>query len=187
MNSKTTYRIALGGICLALTLVLLFAASVVPGAELTLYALSSIFIAVMMMESGLKGGLGLYAAAVILGFFLIPSKVGILPYACFFGLYGIVKFYIEKIKQPAGQMLLKAAFFAAVLAAGLFLFKGLLMGNIQLPDLPKGILLAVGIVFLMLYDLIYTLLIRIYRKRVKRDEKIHFDLSKGMDEKTKNE
>ena len=44
--------IALGGICLALTLAFLFAGSVAPGIELTLFALSSLFTAVMVLESG---------------------------------------------------------------------------------------------------------------------------------------
>ncbi|MCB6994107.1 hypothetical protein LI177_11505 [bacterium 210820-DFI.6.37] len=182
MTSKNTYRIALSGICLALTMVFLFAALVVPGVELTLYAVSSLFIAVMMIESGLKGGLGLYAAAVLLGLLILPNKAGILPYACLFGLYGIIKYYIEKIRRPAGQLILKILFFAAVLTAGLNLFKGLLFGNIQLPDLPQGILLAGGIVFLLLYDLIYTLLIRIYRTRFRKRERIHFELSKEREE-----
>lgn len=182
MNSKNTYRIALSGICLALTLVFLFGASVAPGIELTLYAISSLFIAVMMIESGLKGGLGLYGAAVLLGLLILPNKAGILPYACLFGLYGIVKYYIEKIKHPAGQIVLKILFFALALTAGVLFFKGMLLGNVQLPDLPTGILLAAGVVFLMLYDLIYTLLIRIYRTRFKKREQIRFDLSKGMDD-----
>ena len=66
--------IALGGICLALTLAFLFAGSVAPGIELTLFALSSLFTAVMVLESGVGAAALLYAAAVILGFFIVPNK-----------------------------------------------------------------------------------------------------------------
>lgn len=169
---------ALGGISLALTLVFLFGASVVPGAELTLYAISSLFVAVMMMETGLKGGISLYAASVILGFLILPNKVGMLPYVCLFGYYGILKYYIEKVKHPAGQLFLKILFFAAVLAAGLFLLDGLLLGGIQLPQMPIAVILIAGILFLLLYDVIYTLLIRIYKMRFKKNTSIRFDLSK---------
>ena len=85
--------IALGGICLALTLAFLFAGSVAPGIELTLFALSSLFTAVMVLESGVGAAALLYAAAVILGFFIVPNKPAVIPYAFFFGYYGILKFY----------------------------------------------------------------------------------------------
>ena len=81
MKNKNVYKITLGGICLALTLVFMFGASIVPGAEMTLYAVSSLFIAVMIIETGVKGGAALYAAAVLLGLLIVPNKIGILPYA----------------------------------------------------------------------------------------------------------
>lgn len=181
VNQKGTYKLALGGICLALTLVFLFGASVVPGAELTLYAISSLFIAVMIIESGIKGGVLLYLAAVILGLLIVPNKLAILPYGCLFGLYGMVKFYIEKVRHPAVQILMKIVFFGAVLAAALTAFREVLLGSIQLPNMPLVLLLAGGILMMLLYDLIYTLLIRIYRERVKREKKKEFHLSEKGD------
>ena len=92
MANKKTFKIALGGICLACTVLFMFGASIVPGVELTLYALSSLFIAVMIIETGIKGGIGLYVAAILLGLLIVPKKLGILPYVCLFGLYGILKY-----------------------------------------------------------------------------------------------
>ncbi|MDO4834266.1 MAG: hypothetical protein Q4A40_04430 [Bacillota bacterium] len=54
-NSKT-FKIALGGICLALALIFLFGATIVPGIELTLFAISSLFTAVMILETGTVHG-----------------------------------------------------------------------------------------------------------------------------------
>lgn len=177
---KGTYKIALGGICLALTVAFMFGASIVPGVELTLYAISSVFIAVMIIETGVKGGIGLYAAAVLLGLLIVPNKLGILPYACLFGLYGVVKYYIEKIKNPVGQMILKVIFFGAEVTAVLMAFQGLLLGNIEIPDLPIAVLVIAGTLFLLLYDVLYTLLIRIYRERFKGEKQrnVRFHLSK---------
>lgn len=177
MNSKRTYKLALGGICLALTLAFLFAASIVPGAELTLYAISSLFVAVMMIEVGIKGGATLYVAAVLLGLLILPNKLGILPYACLFGLYGLVKFYIEKIRHPIGQVALKIVFFGVIITAALMGLRDLLLGSVKLPDMPEAVIVAGGILMLLLYDLLYTLLIRIYRERIKREKKAEFHLS----------
>lgn len=183
MSNKKTYQLALGGICLALTIIFMFGASIAPGVELTLYAISSLFVAVMILESGVKGGIALYLAAVLLGLLIVPNKIGVLPYIGVFGLYGIVKFYIEKLKRPAAQLLLKILFFAAVTALAFTALKGLLFGNSQLPDLPVWALICVGVVMLLLYDVIYTMLIRMYRRRFHKEQPISFELSKKEQEK----
>lgn len=168
MQNKTARSAALGGINLALTMIFLFSGSFMPGFELTLYAASSLFVAVMIIEVGLKGGIGLYAAAVLLGFLLLPNKLSILPYACLFGLYGIVKYLIEKARNPILQILMKIIFFG-ILISGVFLFyKELFLGEGTLPDLPSALLIAIGVVFMMLYDTIFTLLINLYLTRVKK-------------------
>lgn len=178
MSKKNTNAVALGGICLALTVIFLYGATFVPGIEMTLLAISSMFVAVMVLESGPKSGILLYVAASILGFLIVPNKLGLLPYVCFFGYYGVAKFYIEKIIFPIGQTLAKIALFAAVLAIGFWGTSGLIFGNIQLPDYPVNILFVCGIIFMLLYDVIYTLLIRLYKERIKREKPAEFKLSK---------
>lgn len=182
MDRKETNTIALGGICLALTIVFLFGASFVPGIELTLYALSSLFVAVMVIERGPKSGLLLYVAAVLLGLILVPNKLGMLPYICLFGYYGIAKYYIEKNSKPAVQLTLKIALFAVVIAAGLWGTKGLLFGNIDLPEYSAAIIFAGGVVMMMVYDVIYTFAIRIYRERFKREKAPEFKLGRDDEE-----
>ena len=167
MKKTGTSKIALGGICLALAVIFIFGGSIIPGIELTLFAVSSLFTAVMIMESGVKGGILLYIAAVILSLVLIPNKLAVIPYAFLFGYYGILKFYIEKLTSRLLQLLLKAAFFAGLLSAGLLGFKELLLGSINLPNYPIGLLIAAGTLMLILYDFIFTFLIGFYMRRIK--------------------
>lgn len=167
MKSSKTSKIALGGICLALTVVFMFAGSIVPGIELTLFAVSSLFTAVMIIEAGVKGGILMYAAAVILGLVIIPNKLAMIPYAFFFGYYGILKYYIEKLKGRYIQLIVKIIFFAVVLCTGLIGFKDLLLGSIHLPDYPVAVLIIAGIVMMVVYDYIYTMLINFYVRRIK--------------------
>ena len=56
MNQTKTKAVAISGIFLALSIVTLFAATIVPGIELTLYALSSFYIAFVMIEISLSAG-----------------------------------------------------------------------------------------------------------------------------------
>jgi hypothetical protein len=169
--NKRTQNIAIGGICLAGSVLSVFMASVVPGAELTLYAVSSLFVAVMILEAGMKGGWMLYAATVLLGLIVVPNKLALIPYAFFFGLYAIVKYYAEKKRRPAVQLAIKGAVFLGVFGTAYLFFRELFFGNIQLPDFPTPILVLAGMAFLYLYDFIFTQLLQIYRKRIRRTEK----------------
>ncbi len=169
--NKRTQNIAIGGICLAGSVLSLFLASIVPGAELTLYAVSSLFVAVMIIEAGMRGGWMMYSGTILLCLILIPNKFAVIPYIFFFGLYGIIKFYAEKNKHPAIQLAVKAAVFLAVFGGGYLFFRELFFGNIQLPDFPLPILALVGLAFLFLYDFIFTQIVHLYRKRIKRTDK----------------
>ncbi len=167
-QSLTTKTAALGGIMLALLVATLFLAGFVPGFELTLYAISSLYTAVMILETNSKGGGLFYVASGILALLLVPNKAAILPYLFFFGLYGIVKFYIEKIKIQPVEICLKLLFFNISIGSGILLFKGMFLSNIQLPEY-SNILLALGAQLLfLLYDYIFTLLIAFYIRRFSK-------------------
>ena len=169
MKRSPTFRVALGGICLALTLVFMFAGTVVPGIDLTLFALSSLFTAVMIIETRVGGGALLFFAACLLGFFLLPNKLAILPYAAFFGYWPILKFFLEKIKSGPLQIVCKCVFFAGLLCLGLFGFRELLAQSVSLPGYPAILLVIGGTALLLLYDYVLTCLINWYCRRIRRD------------------
>lgn len=177
-NSGSTGSIALGGIFLALTVLFMFGASFVPGVELTLYALSSLFAGFMVIEKGPKQGIILYAAASLLGFILLPNKLGVLPFAAFFGYYGILKFYIEKLTKPAAQVIVKASFFALIMLAALKIGGEILFGSASIPGMPAAVLYFGGLAMMVVYDIIFTLAIKIYRQRIKREKQPEFKLYK---------
>lgn len=181
---KKTYKIALSGICLALSVISLFLAGTVPGAEMTLYAVSGFFTGIVILETGVKGGIGLYVASVILSFVVVPNKIAIIPYVFFFGIYGFIKYFAEKLQNVVLQIGAKVSAFVIVFGIAFWGFKELFFGNINLPDAPVWLMAIGGIAMFVLYDYIYTLAIVIYRKRIKR-EIVEFNLSgeKDGDEK----
>ena len=165
-NTKTG-KIAMGGICTALAVIFMFGASFVPGIELTLFLISSLFTAVMVLEAGAAGGLSVFAAASLLGLILVPNKLALIPYIFCFGYYAVLKFYIEKIKSGVLQMTIKVVYFAAIVLLGLLVFKSVLTAGIHMPDWPVAGLIIAGIVILVLYDYVMTFLINWYRRRFK--------------------
>jgi hypothetical protein len=176
--NKSTSNIAIGGICLAGSVLSVFLASIIPGAELTLYAVSSLFVAVMIIEAGMRGGWMVYGGTILLSFILIPNKLALIPYVFFFGLYGIIKYYSEQNRHAAIQLGIKASVFLVVFGIGYLFFRELFFGNIKIPELSLPILAFAGLAFLFLYDFIFTQIIQIYRRRVRRTEK---EISVGKD------
>ena len=167
MKNNRTGKIALGGICTALAVIFMFGASFVPGIELTLYLISSLFTAAMVIEAGAAGGLSVFAASSLLGLILVPNKLALVPYIFCFGYYAVLKLYIEKIKSGVLQIILKVIYFAAVLVVGLLVFKSVLTAGVHMPDWPVGGLIAAGLVMMILYDYVMTFLINWYRRRFK--------------------
>lgn len=167
MKPNRTGKIALGGICTALAVIFMFGASFVPGIELTLYLISSLFTAAMVIEAGAAGGLSVFAASSLLGLILVPNKLALVPYIFCFGYYAVLKLYIEKIKSGVLQILLKVVYFAAVLCIGLLAFRSVLTAGVHMPDWPVAGLIAAGLVMMVLYDYVMTFLIGWYRRRFK--------------------
>lgn len=170
-KSINSFTIALGGVYLAFPVIAVFLASVVPGIELILYGFSSIFIGLMIMETGFKEGIILYAAAAGLCFILIPNKLAVFPFIFFFGVYGIIKALAEKPQVKWLQITLKILFFTAAFMTVFFFFKELFFTEINLPDLPFPLLLAAGIAVFIAYDIIFTMLINIYVKKIRKSTK----------------
>ncbi|MCQ2545089.1 MAG: hypothetical protein MJ144_01490 [Clostridia bacterium] len=175
-NSKT-FKIAMGGICLALAVIFIFGATIVPGVELTLFAISSLFTAIMILETSVGGSALVFAGASLLGFILIPNKLALIPYVAMFGYYPILKYYIEKINSGILQIAFKAIYFAAAICLALLCFKTVIAQSIHMPDYPMAILIVGGIILLLLYDFVMTFLINWYIRRFKTGDSSSYKLS----------
>lgn len=167
LKALTTKQIVTGGVLLALSIVTLMAASMVPGIELTLYALSSVYVAIIVIEFSANMGWVFYFASVMLSFIIVPNKFAIIPYTVFFGLYAIIKYYIEtfkKINRPL-EILAKLLFCNLMLLLILQFFTAAFTQAIHLPELSLPVF-AIGIqVFFLVYDFLLTLIIGFYRRR----------------------
>lgn len=173
---KDTRTIATGGICLAMATVSLYFASFVPGAELTLYALASVFVAVMVDEKGLGGGALVYVGACLLGFLLVPGKIGILPFVFFFGIYPLIKFYAERVPGRVAQFSIKIVLFLLVFGVTLLFFKELFFPSNDFHGIPPVLVVILGVIPFLAYDYVMTAVIKIYRRKIKR-QKDDFKLS----------
>ncbi len=172
-----TNTLVLGALFSALSFVFLFLAGIVPGVEMTLYAIASAFPALMILEAGRAAirsgrepsaipGILVYIVTALLGFFLMPNKLAVIPYALFFGIYGILKYYIEKFNNAGVRNGLKIVVFGGLFSVAYLFFRDLCFSSITLPDMAFPVLLILAVAVLMLYDYIFSLGISYYIRRI---------------------
>jgi hypothetical protein len=170
MNNRRvseTKRISLSGILLAFAVISLFLATIVPTNTLSFYALSSFFVAIIIIQFGIKSGWIFYIASSLLSLILLPDKAGLIPYLAFFGLYGIIKFYIEKLNKIVLEYILKLGFFNFALLIAIFLVKQFFLDRINI-DFPWWIIIFALEIAFIAYDYVYTLFIQFYNTKLKR-------------------
>lgn len=165
-NSLDTKKIALNGILGALAVICLLLATVLPTNRLSLYALSSFFVAVSILESGIRAGWIFYVATGLLALIVVPDKLGIVPYALFFGLYGVVKYYIEKLDNIAVEYLLKFVYFNICMGVAVLTLSRLFGYELSV-KLPWWLLVIVLEIIFFIYDFVYTLFINYYREKLR--------------------
>jgi Na+/phosphate symporter len=165
-NSLNAKKVALTGILGALTVICVLFAAILPTNRLSLYAVSSFFISAVIIESGLKTGWLFFGATSLLSLIVVPEKIGVVPYVIFFGVYGLVKFYIEKLKKLPAEVALKLLYFNVCLAIALILLRQLFSYALTV-KIPWWLIIVLLEIVFFIYDVVYTLFINYYREKLK--------------------
>ena len=119
----------------------------------------------VIKRTSITNGWIFYGASCLLSLVIVPNKVALLPYIFFFGLYGLAKYYIEKIGKRPIEYILKLLFFNASFGALILLFKSAFLASVNIPDLPT-VVLVIGAQFMfLLYDEILTRLNEYFVRR----------------------
>lgn len=163
MKSKD---LTLGGIFIALTLVILYSSSILPVSTLTILTLASCLIPICIIRSSVKTGLLVYIGSTILGFFIIPINT-IIYYGLFFGIYGVIKYYIERFRNMTYEIILKLIIFNIIFTI-IFNIITVLLGNI-VTSIPLWILYIIAQPVFLLFDYSLTLIIGYYLNRFHKN------------------
>ncbi len=167
--ASNTRAVTLGGLLAALSVLFLVVSALSPTADLSLLALSSLPIAIAVIEIGYRRAVLVYLAvgAISLGY---PGIAFSYLFIFFFGLYPVVKGYFEQrfkrisaavYKQTTANILLMLA--AWLFARELVLAQSQTFGAWFIP----GLIVLLQIVILA-YDYALTLLISFYLDRLAR-------------------
>lgn len=156
--------IAVVGVFLAISVIALFLAGILPGVELTMYAIAGIVMTLVIREVNIAGGVFLYVGSLLLGFLILPNKLALLPYAFLFGPYGIVREPIEGLKKMPVRYALKLIVANSLGLLGFLIFKGAFFNAVELPDLAWPILLVAAEVMFIVYDIMLNLAMKVVRR-----------------------
>lgn len=165
-RNSSAKSIAISGIFLALTIITLYAESIMPTGKLSLYCLSSFFVSFIIVELGVNAGWLFYIASSLLSFIIIPDKLALMPYFVFFGNYAVIKCYTERTRFRVIEYILKLVFFNLCLILAVYLAKVVFLQTIEVK--PPWILVVLGLqIVFVLYDYIFTLVINYYGRRIR--------------------
>ncbi len=118
-------HIALGGILSALTLVFLYLSVLFGTNTLTFMTLASFMVPIALMRSSLRTAFMVFITSSLLAFILVPVNTALM-YTLFFGIYGLIKYFIEKLRRLSLEIILKLCFFNCqlILISFLMYFQG---------------------------------------------------------------
>lgn len=174
--------IALGGILVALTTIVLYATSILPISTLAILTIASALIPVCIIRSNIQTSICVYIASSLIAFFLVPINISFL-YFIFFGAYGIVKYFVERIRKEKIEIVLKLVFFNIVFIVAFIIMQNILGINIitgleALVDKIFGtsartitfvILWIVAQPVFLIYDYAMTMIITFYMDRIHKN------------------
>lgn len=166
---RLTRRISWGGMLTALILLFLVGKNLAPTADLAFLALTSLVVAIAVIETDIRTAILVYLAASLLSL-AYPGLAAAFPFIVLFGPYPLVRALIDSRLSRRAATLMK-------LAAGNGL-SGLAVILFAWPDLQRlasqygGWLWPVLIVILqmglLLFDYVLSLLIQFYILRLRR-------------------
>ena len=165
-------RIVICGVLAALSVIILYMGCAIEVLDLTMSAIVSLLVVVIVIEMGYKYAWLTYIATSILAILLLPQKSPAIFYACFMGFYPIIKSYLERINYALVRWTIKLVVGNAALAL-MFLLMSLFVPD----EFDGGWLIVVtyllGIIAFLMYDIALSKLITLYFVRIRDRIKIY--------------
>ena len=171
---KTSFdkKIVVAGVLAALSVIILYLGCAIEVLDLTMSAIVSLLVVVIVIEMGYKYAWLTYIATAILSILLLPQKSPAIFYACFMGFYPIIKSYLERINSALARWIIKLVVGNAALALMFMLM------SLFLPDEFEGgwlmlVTYLLGIIAFLMYDVALSKLITLYFVRIRDRIKIY--------------
>nr|WP_242960846.1 hypothetical protein [Clostridium peptidivorans] len=170
MTLKSSH-ISKGGLLTALGVLLIYLSTIIPINKIFILGIASSLTPVALISTSLQNAITVYIATSIISFLLLGLRGQVILYIIFFGIYGIVKFFIERIRNSKLEWFLKYLFFNLCLFLCYLLYKFLFLGEIDLTKIKLPIplfIIAFEIAFYF-YDYVLTYTIHYVRTKLMKN------------------
>lgn len=169
---KSVKKVALGGIVVGLSMIIMLLTAVFPMAEFALPTIAGALMIVLVVEMGMRPSIVAYLAVAILSFFITPIKDSAVFYTVLLGWYPIIKSKLESIKNPITEWVLKMLIFNVATLAGVMASVYIFGINEYAEMLSLAIYLVVAVfifvnVVFVVYDIALTRCATVYIKWFK--------------------
>ena len=163
---KSSKKIALSGVFVALCVVFLFIGSVFQVLDLCAAMLGSFVVLAAIIELGKGYAFGIYLASGALSILLLPYKTPAFVFALFCGFYPILKVFLNKITPKPLSILARVGVFSTSLFAMYFTL-GEALGFDALGGWPVIAAFIFAVFMFLLYDISLERASWYYIKRIK--------------------
>jgi hypothetical protein len=174
---KETKKLTVGAISVALTVIFLSLGAFVEALDLTAAALASVIMVFMFIEVGSPYTYLVWLASSLLSFVFFPQSFAWINYFLIFGIYPVLKAYIERLPRvfwiPIRLVYFNAVAVLDILASELILGVPFFGQTEDIPFLGENTLLAKIVIYALLivamlvYDVFLTAMVRFYLAAVR--------------------
>lgn len=142
----------------ALSVLLIYLSTIMPVGRLYILAVACCIIPLSILTTDIKYSVLVYTASSILSILLLGIKINVLSYIIFFGIYGFIKLYIEKLRKLYLEIFLKLVFYNASLFIIFIIYKTLFISS-STTKLPIYLIVLISEPIFLLCDYVITLFI----------------------------
>ena len=171
-KSSFDNRIVVTGVLVALSVIILYLGCAIEVLDLTMSAIVSLLVVVIVIEMGYKYAWFAYLATAILSLILLPQKTPAIFYTCFMGFYPIIKSHVERFNSAVVRWTIKLVTGNVALVAMFLLIRYFVPDEFE-----TGIMLIttyiLGLAAFVMYDVALTKLISLYFARIRDRVKIY--------------
>lgn len=165
-------RIVICGVLVALSIIILYIGSMFQTLDLTMSAIVSLLVVVIVIEMGYSYAWLTYVATSILSLVLLPQKTPAIFYACFMGFYPIIKSHVERINSAVLRWIIKLVVGNVALVA-MFLLLSIFVPEEFVGGWMLVATYVLGLTAFIMYDIALTKLISLYFARIRDRIKIY--------------
>ena len=169
VTMKKTNYLARAAVLSAVNIVLLLSGQLIRTNTLSFLALASFVTAAAVIYIDMRYAFYMYIVTSFTAFLLIPDKAIAILYISFFGIYGLIKLFIERLNNSYLEFALKSGFFVSIFYINYLLIGDMLIDFDSLLErfgFPEYVFVIMFILVFNIYDFVYSAVIRFIYKRM---------------------